>query len=1136
MNTQEPSRTPLTTRIVELFLTGNLSVMLIIVSLLGGAIALMVTPREEDPQIVVPMADVMISVPGASAGEVERQVASQLEKMLFEIDGVEYVYSTSLADAAVVTVRFYVGQDREKSLVKIYNKISMNMDRIPPQVRGWVVKPVEIDDVPVLGVTLYSEKESDFALRRTAEEIESRLKQVDDAGRTYVIGGRPLKMLVRVDPSAATSRGVGFDRLIQALQVADASMPAGAMNTLRADKPAEIVLDAGRTLQSIDEVRNLVVGVNGGLPVYLRDVATVELGPDEPANYARIGFGPKADPARLPEALRGKSAGRDFPAVTIAVAKKKGANAVTVAEGLIDRLHTIDKAILPDGVHYYITRNYGETANDKVNELVEGLAVAIIIVILLIALSLGWRESLIIATAIPITFALTLLVNYWAGYTINRVTLFALILALGLVVDDPIVDVENIHRHFQKPRDGHPWALRRAVLDAVNEVRPPIILATLAVIVSFVPMFFITGMMGPYMRPMALNVPLAMLMSMVVAFTITPWLSYLMLRGHAKGAKPQADSHGGEGTATTVEGSLVYRVYRASLGPFLERRWARWALLGVTMALFVGSGWLAADRQVPLKMLPYDNKNEFQVALDLDRGATLEQTQAAAADLADYLRRVPEVTDVTSYVGVAGPMDFNGMVRHYYLRNGANTGEMRVNVVHKKRREQQSHELTLRLRNDLQTIANTHQARIKIVEMPPGPPVLSTVVAEVYGEPFTPYEELLASAKVVQERLKREAGVVDVDSTVETGQKEFRFVPDREKARLAGVSEQQIALVVQAAVQGADAAILHSANDVNPTPIQLRLPLARRTSVNALNAISVVPKTADPKAKPVQLSELGEWKEGNVDQPIYHKNLQRVVYVTAEMAGRPPAEAVLDVQADMQAWTAKLTDSPARPVTDRTFLSNGANVHWKVPDNVKVTWTGEGEWKITLDVFRDLGIAFALACLGIYILLVYETKSYLMPLILMISIPLTVIGIMPGFWLLNKLGGGSIGGFANPTYFTATAMIGMIALSGIVVRNGILLIDFLHKALAGCPGKPLKQALIESGAVRFRPIFLTAGAAMLAAWPITLDPIFSGLAWALIFGLFVSTAFTLLIVPVVYYMAYARKHQPDSHPGIPKIS
>ncbi|MDD4892256.1 MAG: efflux RND transporter permease subunit, partial [Phycisphaerae bacterium] len=707
---------------------------------------------------------------------------------------------------------------------------------------------------------------------------------------------------------------------------------------------------------------------------------------------------------------------------------------------------------------------------------------------------------------------------YLAGYTINRVTLFALILALGLVVDDPIVDVENIYRHFKmKPKNP-----LKAVLEAVNEVRPPIILATLAVIVSFIPMFFITGMMGPYMRPMALNVPLAMLMSMVVAFTITPWLSYLMLRGHAKSGGGHAEPN----QSSALEKSLIYRAYRGALAPFLNRRWARWAMLGVTMLLFVGSGWLAADRQVPLKMLPYDNKNEFQVVIDMDRGMTLEQTQSAAADLADYLRRVPEVTDVTSYVGLASPMDFNGMIRHYYLRSGSNTADLRVNVVHKKQREQQSHELTLRLRNDLQAIAGKHHARVKLVEMPPGPPVLSTVVAEVYGEPFTPYEELLTSAHTVQQRLQREAGVVDIDSTVEAEQKEFRFVPDREKARLAGISEQQIATVIQSAVKGGDAAILHSANDVNPTPIQLRLPLADRTSINSLNAISVVPQTglpSDPKAKPVQLSELGAWKEQPADQPIYHKNLQRVVYVTAEMAGRPPAEAVLDVQSDMQVGQARSGTLTARPLADRSFLANGANIRWDVPKDVKVSWTGGGEWKITLDVFRDLGIAFALACLGIYILLVYETKSYLMPLILMISIPLTVIGIKPGFWLLNRLGGGSIGGFGNPTYFTATAMIGMIALSGIVVRNGILLIDFLHKAIAA--GKPLKQALIESGAVRFRPIFLTAGAAMLAAWPITLDPIFSGLAWALIFGLFVSTAFTLLIVPVVYYMAYARKHQ-----------
>ncbi|MCG3179298.1 MAG: Multidrug resistance protein MdtC [Phycisphaerae bacterium] len=1131
-----PKRVPLTSRIVEVFLTGNLSAMLIIVSLIGGAFALLATPREEDPQIVVPMADVIIRTKSATTPrEVEQQVAGELEKLLYEIDGVEYVYSTSYADQAVVTVRFYVGQDREASLVKIYNKLSMNLDRVPPQVASWVVKPVEIDDVPILAVTLFSDRQDDYVLRRVAEEIESRLKAVPDTGRTYVVGGRPRKLLIHVDPQAAAARGVGIDQIARALQAADVQWSAGTIDEVRkgpaGERLDEAVVEAGQVVTSVDEVRSLIVAVSGGAPVYLRDVADVQLGPDEATNYCRIGFGPRADPELIPAAFR--DTGKDFPAVTVAVAKRKGTNAVTVANALLGRLKEIKQDILPDSVYYHVTRNYGQTSNDKVNELVESLGVAIVIVIALIAVTLGWREGLVVATAVPITFSLTLLVNYWAGYTINRVTLFALILALGLVVDDPIVDVENIHRHFRL-RPKNPF---QAVLDAVNEVRPPIILATLAVIVSFLPMFFITGMMGPYMRPMALNVPLAMLMSLLVAFTVTPWLSYHVLK--------RGDAHGAPEAEFRIERTLLFRAYHATLAPLLKHRGLRWAVLGATTLLFAGSCWLAADRLVPLKMLPYDNKNEFQVVLDMDEGTTLEDTEATAAEMAAWLRTQAEVTDVTSYAGLGSPMDFNGMVRHYYMRAGANVADLRVNIVHKKERVQQSHEIALRIRDELQKIADRHHASMKIVEIPPGPPVLSTVVAEVYGKPYTPYAEMIDAAETVKRRLAQEEGVVDVDSTVEARQRLWRFVPDREKARLSFVGENQIAQALSAANGGWQVAVLHDEHDVNPTMIELRLPRTDRTTVDELSAVSVTPTSGQ---SPVRLSELGQWKDLTREQPVYHKNLARVVYVTAEMAGRPPAEAILDIQADRtklgsgdggqgseenaRASSVAASGDSRSPIPDprhlseRSFIDNGAGVAWSVPDDVTVKWNGEGEWKITLDVFRDLGIAFAAACLGIYILLVYETRSYLMPLILMISIPLTIIGIMPGFWLLNALGGVPVAGWPNPTFFTATAMIGMIALSGIAVRNAILLIEFVHKALA--QGKSCTLALCESGAVRFRPIFLTAGTAMLAAWPITLDPIFSGLAWALIFGLFVSTAFTLIIIPVVYYMAYGKRHAAEA--------
>ena len=1068
-------------RLVETFLRGNLSAIMIVLVILLGAWALLVTPREEEPQIVVPLADIFIEVPGASAREVERQVATRLEKLLYQIDGVEYVYSMSMPNRAVVTVRFYVGEDREDSLVKLQTKLAMHVDMVPPTVSGWVVKPIEIDDVPIVNITLFSERYSDVELRRVAEELELRLQAVKNTGPTMIIGGRPRQVNVDLDPERLAGRGLTIHEIERALRGANVTLPSGTFQQL----DEEIVVDAGVVLQSPDDIAELVIGVAEGRPVYLRDVADIRLAAAAVETYTHFGFGPAAS-EHAADAEAPHTPGQLHSAVTIAVAKKKGANAVWVSRAIQDELKRLAPILLPEGVEHRITRDYGATANQKVNELVEALAVAIVIVVALLALVMGWREGLIVATAVPLTFALTLLVNHLAGYTINRVTLFALILALGLVVDDPIVDVENIYRHF-KMRAQQPL---EAVLTAVNEVRPPIILATLAVIVSFVPMFFITGMMGPYMRPMALNVPLAMLMSLAVAFTITPWMSYYVLRNeYGKTEARPFDLHR----------SLLYRIYAATVRPLLDHRWAAWAMLACLVLLFAFSCLLAATRQVPLKMLPFDNKSEIQIVVDMPEGTTLERTAAITADLARHLQTVNEVTNVATYVGTASPMDFNGMVRHYYLRRGTNVADIRVNLVGKRHRRHQSHEIAMRVRNDLQAIADPRGANIKIVELPPGPPVISTLTVEIYGRPHHEYADLQSVAQRVEQRFRREPGVVDVDSTVEADQRRHVFVTDKEKAALAGLSTADIAHTLSVALHGADVAICHQASEVNPTPIHLQLPLADRSDLTRLENLHV----AGADGNMIQIGELGRFATTTVDQAIYHKNLRPVVYVFAEMAGRPPAEAIIDMHGDL------------KPGAEGSA----------VPAGFEVVWAGEGEWKITVDVFRDLGLAFGAACLGIYVLLVYQTGSYFMPIILMISIPLTIIGIMPGFWLLNLLFDRPIGGYDTPVFFTATAMIGMIALAGIAVRNAILLIDFIHAALAR--GSDLKQAILDSGAVRFRPIFLTASTAMLAAVPITLDPIFSGLAWALIFGLFVSTAFTLVVIPVVYWMAYRRRHAPQ---------
>lgn len=1102
---------PFTQRVVRFFLQTNLSILLVLLSLALGVTALLVTPREEEPQIVVPLADVFVAVPGLDAEEVERLVSTRLEKLLYQIDGVEYVYSMSRPGQALVTARFYVGEDREDSLVKIYNKVHSNVDQVPADVTAWVVKPVEIDDVPIVNVTLWSRdarRYDDYALRRIAEEVELELQAVEGTNRAQVIGGRPRVISVELDPRALAARRTSPLEVGWALGVSNRRARSSGF----AQADAHYLVQAGGFFADARDLRSAVVNVVDGAPVFLGDVAEIRDGPDEAQSYSWIGFGPAASGEHE------VSAAEVYPAVHVAIAKKRGTNAVVVADAIRKRLQQIAPRLLPDGVEYVITRDYGVTADDKVNELIEGLAVAVVIVIGLIAVVLGWREALVVAFAVPLTFSLTLILNHLLGYTINRVTLFALTLALGLVVDDPIVDVENIHRHFKMKREKP----LQAALHAVQEVRPPIILATLAVIASFAPLFFITGMMGPYMRPMALNVPVAMLMSLVVAFTVTPWMAYHALRrGH--GRKDEE--------AWTLEGSTGYRIYRRILGPLLSHRPLGVGLLVVTVMLWCGAVALAALRAVPLKMLPFDNKNEFQIIVDMPEGTTLERTDAVVREVAGVVRRLPEVRDVGLYSGLASAMDFNGMVRHYYLRRGANVGELRVNLAPKAERRAQSHEIVLRLRPLLRELGSPRGANIKIVESPPGPPVVSTIVAEIYGERTLPYSRLQAAAEIVASRLGREPLVVDVDTTNEARQSEWVFTVDREKAALSGIATEDVARVVGLALDGWRVARLHQLGEAQPLEIILRLAREQRSSIEDLSAMYLkgrpgyaqVREAGGLRAAPiplVQLGELGDFRAATVQPTIYHKNLERVAYVLAETAGRAPAEAIIDVIVDR-------VDDPGanepqaampRPLGRRSYLRSGGADFWSLPSGSRVVWHGEGEWQITLDVFRDLGIAFAAACLGIYVLLIYQTGSYFMPLILMISIPLTMIGILPGFWLLNQVAAQPVGEFPNPVFFTATAMIGMIALSGIAVRNAILLIEFVHERLR--EGMSLHAALVASGAVRFRPIFLTAGTAMLAAWPITLDPIFSGLAWALIFGLFVSTAFTLLVIPVTYDLVY----------------
>lgn len=1092
-------------RLLGRFMDGPLPAMLMLLALVVGAAALLVTPREEEPQIVVPLADVLVSAPGLSAPQVERQVATPLEKLLSQIDGVEYIYSRSRAGHSVVTVRFFVGEDREDSLVKVYNKIFSNSDRIPAAIDTWVVKPVEVDDVPIVVAALWSdspERTGDYELRRIAEEIEHKLQSVPATNRVTVTGGRPRQIRVELDPEALAARSTAPLEVAWAIDISNKLIPAGRVS--RRDE--NLVVEAGTFIRDAVELRRLVVNVVDGTPVYLGDVARVLDGPSEPGDYTWIGFGPAATASGDSDGI--------YPAVFLSVAKKKGANAVRVSRDVISHLHTLESELFPPEVHVTVIRDYGRTADEKVGNLVASLAVAVLTVVIFIGVFLGWRAALLVGLAVPVCYGATLGLGFLADYTINRVTLFALILSLGLLVDDPITGVDNIERYLRMGRHRK----RDAVLLAMAEIRGALIMSTLAIIVAFAPLFGITGMMGPYMAPLAFNVPVSVSVSTVVAFLITPWLAVRLLRREESEASYDPQT------------SVAYRGYARLLRPLIASRARAWSFVAVVAVLFFVAALLPGFRLVPLKLLPYDNKNEFQIIIDMPEGTTLERTESATRAIGEYLRSVPEVKDVAAFVGVPSPMDFNAMVRQYYLREGPHLADLRVTLADKREREQQSHAIVLRLRSDLEALARVHDARIKLVEVPPGPPVVSTVAAELYADAGVPYARLQDAARMLAARLEREPLVADVDTSVEDDERRIVFITDREKAALSGIGTDDIARTIAMAMNGTVAGYMQDPNEVNPLPIQLRLPHARRSSESELRALHVKGRAGVTKIREkggvrdapqplVQLGELGRVEQRLVDKSIFHKNLQRVAYVFAEIAGRVPADVVLDVAADRGAEM----DAGAKPVTlaTRSYFHLGGGDSWQLPAGVRVVWDGEGEWDITLRVFRDLGIGFAAALLGIFAVLLVQTGMAALTGIIMLAIPLSIIGIMPGFWLLNQIGERIVAGYPNPTLFTATAMIGMIALAGIVVRNSLVLVEFVHLALA--EGYELAEALVRAGAIRMRPVFLTAGTTLLGNLVITLDPIFSGLAWAIIFGIGASTLFTLAVIPVVYFLVYQQR-------------
>jgi multidrug efflux pump subunit AcrB len=1091
-------------------LSGGLPAFILVLSLVAGFVALVFTAREEEPQIVVPMVDVLVNSPGLSARQVERQVTIPLEKLLAQIPGVENVYSTSTTGQSSVTLRFYVGEDREVSILNTYNKLYSNQDTVPAVVREWLVRPVEVDDIPIVMLALWSDtpdQTSDFELRRLAEELSTSLQAIENTSEVNVTGGRPRTIRILPTPESLAARQSTAVDIVSALKVSNVLGNAGRVTLGN----SSLILESGDFIRNIEELQNMVINVVDGQPVFLRDVATIIDGSAEAVNYGWIDFS-----ARHQAYISGQG---NYPMVTLSVAKQRGSNAVKVAEDVHRLIGELQKQLLPSDVHVEILRDYGATANEKVNSLASSLIFAVFTVVVFIAVFLGWRPALVVGIAVPISYGVTLAFDMAFGYTINRVTLFALILSLGLLVDDPITGIDNIERFLKKPVGS----LKEKIVAAISELKVPLLMSTVTIVLAFIPLAFITGMMGPYMAPMAFNVPVSVATSTLVAFFVTPWLASKILRGAGEGS--------GHREATGNDAALQ-KTYRKLIEPLLDSsNKARLVLLAV-LGLFIVAALLPLMRLVPLKLLPFDNKNEFQILIDMPESSSLEATAAMAEKVSKITRSINEVQTVASFVGIPSPIDFNGMVRRYYQRTTPHTADLRVTLIDKSLRTHQSHAVVLRLREKLQVL-NNNGIIIKVIEVPPGPPVLSTVVAEIYGSDMTPYSSLQAAAGQVKQRLKREPLVTEIDTTVDGEQERLRFVVDKQKAALSGVSTDDINQTLLMANAGIVVGYMQNEREATPLPLELRLPLAQRSSINDLNRLQVKGRAGivqrrvqgglENASRPlVPLGELGEFQRLATDKSIHHKDLRPVVYVTTELSGRTPAEVIADVNADLGASSSTVSDWQ-----QRTFFDMGGGDGWQLASDVNVIWTGEGEWKITVDVFRDMGLAFIFALIGIFFVLKFQTSSTSLSLIIMSAIPLTIIGIMPGFWLLNQFGDRAVGGSPDPVLFTATAMIGMIALAGIVVRNSLILVEFITQARGR--GLAIKDALIQAGAIRMRPILLTAGTTLLGNLVIILDPVFSGLALAIIFGIIASTFFTLLIVPIVYFMVFENSETIEGH-------
>ena len=1057
-------------RIANFFIKSKLTVLLMIVFMVIGVYSSFLIPREEEPQIDVAMADIFVGYPGASPTEVESRVVKPLERLVSNIPGVEYVYSTSSKEGGMVIVQFFVGEDIEKSFVKLYNEMSKHMDQMPPGVTMPLIKPRAIDDVPMLGLTLWSETYDDYQLKQIAGELTQEIEKVDKVSATHVIGGRNRQVRVVLDKDKMAASGLDFLGVAEMIKANNHQMSSGSFDK----NDTEFLVTTGRFLETSDDVENLIVGVQQNQPVFLKQVASIVNGPELPSSYVSHGFGQGSESASKFQS--------EYPAVTIAVAKRQGADAMKIADVVLSKVDDLRANLIPDEVHVEITRNYGETASQKVSELLLHLIGAIIAVTFVVMLAMGWRGGLVVFLSVPITFALTLLSYYLLDYTLNRITLFALVFVTGIVVDDSIIIAENMHRHFKMNR----LPFKQAAIYAINEVGNPTILATLTVIASVLPMAFVSGLMGPYMSPMPIGASIAMILSLFVALTITPYLGYIFLREkEKKGKAPKVEK--------PLQESLIYRLYSKIQTPMLESKKKQYIFLGVTTVLLLGSISLFFTKTVTVKMLPFDNKNEMQVVIDMPEGTTLERTAVVAKEIGQFLSTQDKVVNYQNYVGTSAPISFNGLVRHYDLRSGSNVADIQVNLIDKKKRKEQSHDIAKDLRPHIQKIGEKFGANVKVVEVPPGPPVNSTIVAEVYGPN---YDQQIAVADQLKTMLINTEDVVDVDWMVEADQAEYEFVINKEKAMRYGVAPQQIVYTMNMALSNRPVTHLYDENAATQVGILLSLDEKEKSTIQDISQL----KIASKQGTMVSVGDLVDIKEGVRAKSISRKNQKRVVYVLADMAGKleSPVYPILAMKDRL-----KEIELPAGYSMDELYIEQPQS-----EDNFTVKW--DGEWQITMEVFRDLGIAFLGVLIIIYILIVSWFQDFKAPLVMMVSIPLSLIGIILGHWILGA-------------FFTATSFIGVIALAGIMVRNSVLLIDFVN--LRTAEGIPFKQAIVEAGAVRMTPILLTAGTVVIGAFVILFDPIFQGLAIALMGGSIASTILTLLVVPLVYYMVEKNKFE-----------